>query len=225
MSLFTQIYIHTAKIAPIHVVNAYHRFKKIEQPDQWLDFPIYFIHVPKTAGTSICAAFGMPDAGHLLFEEMRRETATHLASKPCFIVVRDPLDRLISTYTYAQEARGSGRRNLVGFIGSFPTVEDFLTEVLENRKLQTHYFIRSANTFYQSAASFGANIDILRFEDINTSFPEYLKSFGLSYYPLPFKKVSKNRLSRRDEVSSEITQRVLDLFSEDDNLRRRAWKV
>lgn len=218
-----RFYSCSAGLAPAAIINSYFRYKTLNQPDSWLDFPLYFIHIPKTAGTSICSALQMRDPGHLLFKEMRRATARKFSQKRCFMVVRDPLERLVSTYNYATDAWIEGRRHLVGFIGSFNSGEEFLSRFISTPKLHQLYFLRPAFQFYQDALDHGAHVDILRFEDIERVFPAYMNSIGFPPAELTREKVSRSKKFKKEHVPPEISNRIYDIFSDDEALRRHAW--
>lgn len=216
------IYSPLVSAMPIEFVNLYYRFKNISKPDAWKKAPVYYIHVPKTAGSSICDALGLPDSGHLLFSEMRAETAHLLSQKRCFIVIRDPLHRLLSTYHYAKDAKNNNRRNIVNFVGGFETFEGFLNEVIHNNKILQHYFLRPASHFYNDAVANGANVDIIKFEDVNTVLPEYFNDFGLDISELPRKKVSKSKKNNQIKIPTYMSNKLSEYFLEDEVLRSRA---
>lgn len=73
------------------------------------DRPV-FIHINKTAGTSIARSAGdaIVSAGHRFAE---RWIAEHGRSGPLFSVVRDPYERVRSEYTYRRTRWERGERN------------------------------------------------------------------------------------------------------------------
>lgn len=217
-----RLYSRSVGLAPVSIINSYHRYRKIEKPNAWLNFPVYFIHIPKAAGTSICSTLRMPDPGHLLFKEMKNTTARELAKKRCFMIVRDPLERLVSTYNYAADAWVDKRRHLIGFIGSFNCGEDFLRHFISYPKFRQLYFLRSASLVYQDALDHGAHVDILRFEDIEKVFPAYMNNIGLSHDDLTKERVSRSRAFRKEQVAPEISDRIYGIFSGDQILRSQA---
>lgn len=222
MAILSNVYTMMSSALPVAWINSYYVYKNRERPDSWLNYPFYLLHVPKAAGTSICEAIQMPDSGHLLFDEMRVETARNLARKPSLMVVRDPLDRLVSTYTYSLTCKQRNIRHLVGFIAEYRTLDDFLTAVINRNDLRQHYFLRSAHSFYRSALSFGAKVDIIRLEDVNDVFPKYIESLGLPVRKLPRKRVSRE-LRPSGFIPPEITNKINDLFAQDIDLRMKAW--
>ena len=73
---------------------------------------IVFIHIPKAAGTSVCDSLYGGRVGHFTLSELRhppgRSTApSGIEGLPSFSVVRDPLERLHSSYRYARDGGGT----------------------------------------------------------------------------------------------------------------------
>jgi hypothetical protein len=64
-----------------------------------------FIHLPKTAGTSISKALGVPYSRHISVEEYLVANPSKFARFFKFAFVRNPYDRLLSSYTFL---RGGG---------------------------------------------------------------------------------------------------------------------
>jgi chondroitin 4-sulfotransferase 11 len=66
---------------------------------------LIFIHIPKTAGTSIDLAFGLKCiccGTHAPWRDYRRRFAAKWASYFKFAIVRNPWERLVSSYCYAR---------------------------------------------------------------------------------------------------------------------------
>ena len=81
-----------------------------QQAEAWLENVNYsekynciFIHIPKTAGSSIAQLLGLSGSSHLTYSELlqTRFYQNH-PELPAFAVVRDPLSRFISLNNYAR---------------------------------------------------------------------------------------------------------------------------
>lgn len=63
---------------------------------------LIFVHIPKVAGMSISAALYGAQTGHSSIRLLRRVADGRLAKLPSFAVLRDPAERFLSAYRYAQ---------------------------------------------------------------------------------------------------------------------------
>lgn len=89
-----------------------------------------FIHLPKTAGTSVSRQLGLAASRHLPAEEYRITNPGKFAAYFKFAFVRNPFDRLVSSYAFlrqggmnADDARFAARKVI-----PFESFEHFLTE-------------------------------------------------------------------------------------------------
>jgi len=110
---------------------------------------IVFIHIPKAAGTSVCESLYQGRVGHFTLAEMRQTGQNDCARSrgqqgidglPTFSVVRDPLERLYSSYRYARDGGGSkGAINPDPVYESraFRSFSSFLSEWLVEQELTT----------------------------------------------------------------------------------------
>lgn len=61
-------------------------------------FQIYFVHIPKNAGTAISELLALKGGGHYNYKQV--ETQIKRSGKKSFCVVRNPYDRVVSIYEY-----------------------------------------------------------------------------------------------------------------------------
>ena len=109
-------------------------------PD-WRHAGLVFVHVPKAAGTSICAALYGRFLGHATSTQIRRY-APDVGDIPSFAVTRNPWDRCVSAYRFA--VAGAGASGLVARINrpeqyriaAFRSFEAFVNEWLMQRDLR-----------------------------------------------------------------------------------------
>jgi len=75
---------------------------------RYLKAGIVFIHIPKSAGTSVCDSLYGSRVGHFTFDEMKQASDySSMENLPRFSIVRDPAKRLYSSYKYAKNGGGS----------------------------------------------------------------------------------------------------------------------
>lgn len=102
-----------------------------------------FIHVPKCAGSSLCTAlFDGCAPGHIPLYWYEQQFPAHYASAFKFTVVRDPLERAYSAYTFLRgnqlNPRDQPAQELVRHYRDF---DDFVARWLhlENARKQIHF--------------------------------------------------------------------------------------
>ncbi|MFM8250901.1 MAG: sulfotransferase family 2 domain-containing protein [Planctomycetota bacterium] len=61
-----------------------------------------FVHIPKTAGTSMCAALGLAETTHATASEFRTLLGAQYEQLFSFAFTRNPWDRFLSLYLYAR---------------------------------------------------------------------------------------------------------------------------
>lgn len=106
----------------------------------WRQSRIVFVHVPKSAGTSINHALYGRFMGHMRAMDIQRWAPSDVRALPSFCVTRNPWERLVSAYSFAREGTGEGK--LAGMwrperyrIPAFRSFETFVKEWLVHQNL------------------------------------------------------------------------------------------
>lgn len=170
-----------------------------------------FIHVPKTAGTSIAMALFGEGSRHVPYFEFERANAKKFRRFFKFAFVRNPWDRLVSTYSFlrrggmgGQDARWS-ERNMPQYpdFGSF--VRGWLNE--QNIWSWVHFFPQSH--FVMSADGVVMVDFIGRYERIDQDFEYVARRLGLEVQlPVMNKSNHLDFKSCYDDETREIVRRV-----------------
>ncbi len=89
-----------------------------------------FIHNPKSGGTSLLKSFnnkirrGQP-AGHISIKEFKEKNENLFRDCFKFVIVRNPWDRFVSTYTYAKQEKNIYHDNINPKKGTFGKHPDY----------------------------------------------------------------------------------------------------
>nr|WP_246375768.1 sulfotransferase family 2 domain-containing protein [Gluconacetobacter takamatsuzukensis] len=140
---------------------------------------ILFVHVPKNAGTSIATALYGRTLSH---ESIRyfQDVAPALARDlPSFAILREPVDRFLSAYSYARNGGTRDRMVAPGFRDrymGFRSLDDALDHVEQARSVYgVDHIFRPQSWYVTDRAGRPAVRHLLRIEDVarlSTLMPE-----------------------------------------------------
>lgn len=189
-----------------------------------------FVHIPKTAGTSIEAALGMHGeqedvglravagttedpgrlfGGHLQYltlkEIQRRLTVDVLRGYYKFTLVRNPWDRLVSEYAWI--SRGDGRQWARGPVGTF---EEFVRS-RDYERVHRHGLAQVE--FITGIDGHVGLDDVFRFEDLPAAWEEICGRLGRRR-PLEH-RMRSDRGSYRDAYTAETREIVAQVYRRD----------
>ncbi|MBI3675210.1 MAG: sulfotransferase family 2 domain-containing protein [Proteobacteria bacterium] len=106
-----------------------------------------FIHIPKTAGTGIAQSLFGAASRHIPYTEYQRANPAKFKSYFKFAFVRNPWDRLVSTYFYLQAGGMNDRDHewAQKTVQKFETFEDFVLHWVtpENIRSWVHFLPQS----------------------------------------------------------------------------------
>ena len=104
------------------------------------DNPHLLIHCPKSGGTSISRALGLVGPGHFsLLEQLKSRP---FPPRHIVMCLRDPLDRMISTYKYAQKPLHRRMHASLHLVGRYASFDDFVASPTFDEFVRHHYFFR-----------------------------------------------------------------------------------
>lgn len=126
-----------------------------------------FIHIPKCAGTSINHTLYGHSTWHWTAAELRFINKKKFNRYFKFSVVRNPYDRLYSTYLYASVDAAKFIRSPLQFMTKFNTFESFVINGLSEQLVNQHYFLANQTEYLTNNGEAIKDITIGRFEELN----------------------------------------------------------
>ena len=90
---------------------------------------LIFVHIPRTGGTSIEAAFGLHSSVHATAAQMRACDPSAWAASQSFAVLRDPLDRVVSMYAYARQGGNGAPWETLGQYAAGLSLEEYVARL------------------------------------------------------------------------------------------------
>ena len=184
---------------------------------------VIFIHIPKTAGTSILSALAenkkirRDHAPWFIYNNFNRWRYERYFT---FTFVRNPFDRLVSTYNYLSSG-GNGMDDMV-FKAYFEAhgidFDRFVLEYLDCDKLLQHELFRPQYVYIYDFKD-NLKVDYVgRFETLDDDYKVLSEKIGLPPQ-LPKKNISKKKRPYQEYYQNpEVVQRVLALYGRDFDL-------
>lgn len=153
-----------------------------------------FVHIPKTAGNSIHETADVSSAmGHRSIRFYRKKLPAHKAMPFSFSVVRNPYDRLCSSFYYLKKGGNSmydqkwARKNL----SAYADVNDFVQNGLKKEKINRFFHFLPQLHFITGKDGDLAVDFIMRFERLNEDWKKLAPKLQVSA-ELPKKNVTES---------------------------------
>jgi hypothetical protein len=156
---------------PEKLITARHERRHLSRVTSYLGDDPFFIHVPKSGGQSVQKAIGQDLAGHFTYRRLIQLDPRFSEKESYLSILRDPVERLVSTYFYIRRVHESAGTTTLPRVARAPSLDAFLVDVLPDIRVEEHYFLRSASTYYEGADP--RRLMILNFDRLAEAFAEY----------------------------------------------------
>lgn len=185
---------------------------------QYDELRCIFIHIPKTAGISLCKMFfGCMGGGHISARTYRVIFGSARFNEYYkFAFVRNPWDRLVSAYSFLRQGGLKGqdvnwaRQNIAPYVNFNEFVRNWLTQ--KNIYSKQHFIPQWE---YVVDASGCVNLDFLgRFETLEDDFKKIALRLGVSA-SLPKSNSSNRAEDYRRYYDTDAAEIVARLYSRD----------
>lgn len=179
-----------------------------------------FIHIPKTAGSSITTQLnkGTKVVGreHATWREYKARSPFYFNNSFKFTFVRNPWDRIVSTYFYLKDGGNKDNKDMYykNLINSkYPTFQKFVLEFLNKETIWSHILFWP-QWFYIIDNQDKLQVDFLgKYETLKEDNKYIMGILGININ-LPNSNKSK-RKNYEEYYSEKTKQRIGDLYSKD----------
>lgn len=176
-----------------------------------------FVHIPKTAGISLCTAlFECKGGGHLTARAYRALFGSRaFGAYFKFTFVRNPWDRLVSAYTFLSQggANERDRRWAASVLGRFGSFDEFVLRWLDERSVYAQIHFVPQWEFVVNGQGQVCMDFVGRFERLAEDFEYVIDQLG-RVCTLPLANASQ-RSDYRDYYSSASRRRVAEVYRRD----------
>jgi hypothetical protein len=181
---------------------------------------VAFVHVPKTGGASIlrfCRKHGISVINHNIRDKNRVSLTDFKSLQPTcftFCFVRNPWDRLVSTYFYLKNGgnKEEDRKDAELYLPQ-ADFRSFVLDAFKSERVFEQMHLRPQYTWLSNKQ--GLIVDnIGRFEDLQGSFNTVCSLIKLPNYRLPHKNKS-NHKPYRNYYDAEMWEIVRSAYEKD----------
>ena len=199
--------------------------------DNYRDSKPFFIHIPKTGGTSIeniAKKYNIEWGRFYNFKNILKHKITipecsnwHLPIRYykdsiknnfLFTVVRNPYERVISQYKYIKQW-DTKMPVSIGDLNKYIKLLKTKNLVGNNMSFEDCHLIPQIEYFKNEDGTIH-NIEILRFENLQTDFSNLLRKYNFPNMELPFSNTTKDSVTVSD-LNRESLDIINDIYKED----------
>ncbi len=182
----------------------------------WDKFKTIFIHIPKSAGVSVNKAIYGKTLGHFYASEIQKVTPNLFKNSFKFAVVRHPVDRLFSAYSFAKTGGTKEMRmhneNYYRSHKDFKSFESFVLNWLTAQNLSKIDGVFRPQHLYIFDTKEKLIIDkFFKLETIEQNKYEISKKIGKDFILRKLNKTS----TVRPKIPDEIKHKIYELYERD----------
>lgn len=198
----------------------------IKIPSTFYQEKFIFIHIPKCAGSSFFLNSIGYQVGHYSYSQYEKILKKNIIDYTVFSIVRNPLDRFISAYTFIMNGgMNESDQKTSALLKSHQTVDGFLNylETIDDDKRPTHfktqfYFLR--NRAGNLNLSFVLRQDQLESESIekNAFMPPKIKKLLVSVFcveDMQNKSIKNSFVLRKEDLSADELSKIKSIYNKD----------
>jgi hypothetical protein len=173
-----------------------------------------FIHIPKTAGTSVLNALGKEKGGrnHLPWYVYYTANQYKFNNYFKFAFVRNPWDRVYSAYSYLLEGGNKqGDMNLLNIVNKYNNFENFVVHGLGCGDFRNHLLFIPQSEFIVGPQGEIVVDFVGNYEKLEDDFHKLMSIMGKSNKKLPQLNKSLGNQKYKDEY---LTQKSIDVVEQ-----------
>jgi len=172
---------------------------------------IVFVHIPKCAGTSVSYALYGSDTWHYSAKELKFINPQKFSNYYKFSIVREPIERIISTYSYSKEYIKNNPNTSIAFIQNYENVDAFIQDFINRDNIKRHYFFWRQTDYLCNNRSKLLVDKFIKMEELDEGISQLNKLLCVS---LSVKKMNQSK-SKEIKISEESKKIIHEVYAED----------
>ncbi|MEZ9198481.1 hypothetical protein [Shewanella sp. 10N.286.54.B9] len=197
--------------SPTWLITFRHELNHKENPSVWAHDESFFIHIPKSGGTSVSNALSRKESGHFKFSKLKIKFPEVDNKEVYYFIARNPIERIVSTYTYIKDLHRKFGTSNIPSINVSESLNDFIINHLKYINVNEHYFLRPFSEVIKGIPKhklYAVNFDGLS-ENMSLFYSEVLDRA----IDMPHSNKSSSRTDLY--ISKESKDILFDLYSDD----------
>ncbi|MGE0084018.1 MAG: sulfotransferase family 2 domain-containing protein [Desulfococcaceae bacterium] len=172
-----------------------------------------YIHIPKVAGTSIGTALYGEDPYHYCLSSFEVKDEKKFSYYFKFSFVRNPWDRIVSSYLYAKKSYLKDKYHSLGFIALYENFENFVINWVNRDNVNNHYFFFPQMKYITNLKG-DIGLDFLgKYENIDSDFRAICQKIGIDAVLPLLNKTEHSHYS--DYYSSKTKDIIFKVYKDD----------
>ncbi|CAH7388538.1 hypothetical protein VCHA39O220_90043 [Vibrio chagasii] len=196
---------------PVQVKNVKHIYSHRETPPLWINDDFLYLHIPKSAGTSVAKALGRKETGHFTYDFLRAKYPKVENKDKYFVIMRNPIDRIGSTFKYVKGLHERYGSSILPEINRYENVNDFIMDGLVKSDIHNHYFLRPVSDFVLNIPK--EKLYYVEFDNLNYNLKRFFNKELSQNIELPYENISPK--IRNQTISSAASEVITSLYSDD----------
>lgn len=180
---------------------------------KWVGAPYFLIHIPKSGGQTIAQAVGMKSGGHHLYCDLPDGVVETVFDRPHVAIVRDPLERIQSTFRYAHMLKERFGTTTLATMTRYTSLSAYVKTALHKEDVNRHYFLRPAWRFLEGVPT--QNLYLVNFDHLQEGIDCFHDAISLPRITLTHCNRTEALCMLSVELDPEAKAMVEQLYAED----------
>ena len=197
--------------SPAWLITLKHELNHKDNPSLWIDDNYLFLHIPKSGGTSVAIALNRKESGHFKFSSLIKKHPEINNKKAYFFIARDPIERIISTYTYIKDLHRKFGTSNIPEIDLSDSLDSYIKNNLNVTNVNEHYFLRPFSEVIKGVPK--SRLYAINFDRLSSNMSEFYDNIIGENIEMPH---SNKSTTRSDLYISEESKRIIqDKYNKD----------